>query len=142
MNVKNINKEIAQLVTLIVTVVLLVLYGIFWKPNNFEEPSKKITVSKGETFSILADSLLNNGIISNKRTFTIAGRILGVTHAMRVGKYVFRSGLSNLEILNDIETGRSSVAIKVTIVEGERATQIASQLTRELGIDSSRFRFD
>ncbi len=115
------------------------LYIVFWKTNTFDSSPRFITISKGQSFSSLADSLQSRGIISSSFTFKIAGRILGVTHKMRIGKYSFVSGISNQQILHDIEGGLSAIASKVTFVEGTRAKYIAKILRKEVGIDSARF---
>lgn len=112
---------------------------IFYFPNSFDPTPKFITVSKGQSFSSVADSLSEKGIISNSFTFKIAGRILGVTQKMRVGKYSFVSGVSNMEILQDIEGGLSTVNSTVALREGVRTRIFARILKRHIGIDSIRF---
>jgi UPF0755 protein len=136
---KKLNNTIRNIAAAISLLLFLIIYTIFWKGNHFAEPAKFITVSKGESFSSVADSLQARGIISSSVTFKIAGRFLGVTQKMRIGKYSFVSGLSNTEILNDIKGGISTIYSKVTIFEGARVKQIAKILRREVGIDSARF---
>jgi UPF0755 protein len=108
--------------------------------SEFIRPSPKfITVSKGQSFSSLADSLENKGIIFSQFTFKLAGKYLGITQKMRVGKYSFVSGVNNLEILRDIESGRSTVSTSVPLREGVKAKVFARILRRHIGIDSARF---
>ena len=123
----------------VLAVVILIIGIIFFLPNTFEPSPKFITVSKGQSFSSLADSLEEKGIISNSFTFKLAGRILGVTHKMRVGKYSFVSGVSNLTILSDIEGGLSAISFGITLREGVRTRVFARILKRHVGIDSARF---
>jgi len=112
---------------------------LFLLPNSFEPSPKFITVSRGQSFSSLADSLAEKGIINSRFTFKLAGRILGVTQRMRVGKYSFVSGVSNLTILNDIEGGLSAISSSITLREGVRSRVFARILKRHIGIDSNRF---
>lgn len=119
--------------------IVLFLFVIFWMPNSFEPSPKFITISKGQTFSSVADSLEKQGIIASRLTFKIAGRLLGYTQKMRIGKYSFVSGVSNLELLNDIEGGLSTVTTSVALREGVRARIYARILKRHIGIDSARF---
>ena len=58
---------------------------------------------------------------------------------MRVGKYSFVSGVSNLTILNDIEGGLSAISSSITLREGVRSRVFARILKRHIGIDSNRF---
>lgn len=116
----------------------LLLYQILWAPNTFEG-ERIVTISKGETFSQVVDSLEQAGVIRSRLMFEVAGRILGLTTKMQIGRYCFTSGISNKEILDDLKWGRSVLMIKVVIPEGLKATRQARILSRELGIDSSRF---
>jgi UPF0755 protein len=118
---------------------LVIGWGIFYYPNSFEPSPKFITVSKGQSFSSLADSLYDKGIITSSTAFKIAGRVLGVTQKMRVGKYSFVSGVTNRAILEDIEGGLSTVSSSVALREGVRTRIFARILKRHIGIDSARF---
>lgn len=115
-------------------------YHAFWESNFFSGRREiSITVSRGSTFKEISDTLKLNGIIENKLLFEIAGRLLGWTTQMKVGKYVFSDGISNYEILSSLRTGRSRVTILVTIPEGYTSTQIARVLSHRIGIDSLVF---
>ncbi|MGA9363982.1 MAG: endolytic transglycosylase MltG [Bacteroidota bacterium] len=134
-----------KLLALLPLLVLLVLIGslayhAFWEPNSFSLRREiSVTVSRGSTFKEISDSLELRGIIENKGLFQIAGRILGWTTQMKVGKYVFPDGISNYGILSSLHTGKSIVAISVTIPEGYTSAQVARILSRRIGTDSSVF---
>lgn len=113
---------------------------ILWYPNTFDNPKGIVVViPKGATFHAVADSLTKNGVLRNRWSFVFAGRILGLTKSIRVGKYLFASGLSNAQILDDISKGKSRIVTAVTIPEGWRLEQIAKRYQRELGIDAQVF---
>jgi UPF0755 protein len=116
----------------------LFIYGIFWSPNNFEG-DKILKVSKGQTFTEVADSLKQIGVIRSVFLFKIAGKLSGSTTKLQIGKYRFKSGASNLSIIDNIQNGRTSETITVLIREGLRATTQAQIFAQKLGIDSSRF---
>ncbi|MDP1677500.1 MAG: endolytic transglycosylase MltG [Bacteroidota bacterium] len=139
MNGKTINKKLKLFLGGIFIVVVLFFVIILFLPNSFSPSPKFITVSKGQSFSSLADSLEKREIIFSAFTFKIAGRLLGYTQKMRIGKYSFVSGISNLELLNDLEGGLSTVITSVTLREGVRAKIFARILKRHIGIDSARF---
>jgi UPF0755 protein len=134
-----------RLLALLPLIVLLILIGslayhAFWEPNSFSLRHEiSITVSRGSTFKGISDSLELHGVIENKALFEIAGRILGWTTQMKVGKYVFPDGISNYGILTSLHTGKSTVAISVTIPEGYTSAHIAGLLSRRIGIDSALF---
>ncbi|MFA5832219.1 MAG: endolytic transglycosylase MltG [Bacteroidota bacterium] len=140
MNGRNRSKRLLLRSVIGVVIVCLIIGGIlFYLPNSFDQSPKFITVSKGQSFSSLADSLADKGIILSSFTFKLAGKIMGITHKMRVGKYSFVSGISNKNILDDIEGGLSTVNSNVALREGVRARIFARILKRHIGIDSSRF---
>ncbi len=112
---------------------------IFWWPNMFSSPSTRIiNVSRGATFNAVVDSLEANGIIGSRLGLRIAGRVLGWTKEMKVGRYVFESGVSNFGILRDLRDGASRKLIPVSIPEGMRIRSIARRLSSELGVDSAK----
>lgn len=121
----------------ILFVALMGAYFIFWLPVSIPEPGGRIvTIPRGVSFKAVTDSLSRNGIIRSKFAFEIAGRILGYTKSIKVGKYLFQSGLSNSDILSDINEGKSRLIISVMIPEGLRMDAIAKKFSRDLGVDA------
>ncbi len=119
---------------LAVTLVVLLLL-----PNSFSPSPKIIAISRGESFVHVVDTLAESDVIHDPKLFHILGRALGFSGRLKVGKYSFESGVSNLRILLDITEGKSTANPEVTIYEGLRASAVAHILKREIGIDSSRF---
>jgi UPF0755 protein len=114
------------------------LYVILWAPNAFDG-DRIITVSKGDTFRAVEDTLVTSGVIRNRLLFNLAARILGSTRRMQIGRYRFRSGMSNSRILEDLEFGKSVEFVTITIPEGTRARRVAAIFGRNLGLDTSIF---
>lgn len=114
------------------------LYVILWAPNSFDG-DRIVTVSKGDTFTAIEDTLVASGVVRNRLLFSLAARILGSTRRMQIGRYRFRPGMSNRSILEDLEFGKSAELVTVTVPEGYRARRIASIFGRNLGIDTAAF---
>jgi UPF0755 protein len=131
-------RTILIIVGCFVALVLLFFYEVLWAPNTFEG-DRWVTVSKGETFRQVMDSLEQSGIIRSRLLFKIAGYLQGSTTKMQIGKYRFKSGMSNRAILADIRYGISIEMVSVTIPEGLRASRQAKIFAKGLGIDSIRF---
>jgi UPF0755 protein len=126
--------------SIVIAVVFACLYYVFLMPNYHTDPKGKlVTISRGATFRVVVDSLIEAGVIRNKWSFELAGRILGYTKTIKVGKYLFVSGQSNIDVLRDINDGKSRLIIPVTIVEGWRMEKIAGRFERDLGIDKTKF---
>jgi len=132
------NRRISGTILFLIAVVCILLYEIFWAANTFEG-DRFITVSKGENFQQVSDSLDHAGIIRNKMLADIAGRISGYTTRMQIGKYRFKSGMSNLDILKDIRFGSTVEMIVISLPEGLRPERQDHLLVKYLGIDSIRF---
>lgn len=135
---KRLIQKILTTLFILGVLVLVGFYEVLWAPNTFDG-DRFISVSKGENFGQVMDSLEKAGIIRSRFLFSSAGRYLDLTTKMQIGKYRFRSGMSNKDILEDLRFGKSIIAITVTLVEGLRASRQARVLVRELDIDSTRF---
>lgn len=120
-------------------VFLCIVFFVFWMPNEYGPSGVVVTIPRGSTFRAAVDSLERTGAIRSAWAFNVAGRLAGYTRSIKVGKYLFRSSLSNLEILRDLGEGKSRMIIAVTIPEGWRMESIAKKFSRELGIDSEKF---
>lgn len=123
-------------------VLLLLVAGflsiIFWLPNTFDTDEKVLFVWRGATFNAVVDSLEQHGIIASRLTFELAGRLLNSTTSLKVGKYVFKSGISNSELLHSLSTGRSRQLIPVLIPEGTRLRAIPGRVAAALGVDGEQ----
>jgi UPF0755 protein len=123
-----------------IAAILASAYYIFLLPKYHHDPKGKIvTISRGASFRIVVDSLMEANVIRNKWSFELAGRILGYTKSIKVGKYLFVPGQSNFEILRDISFGKSRLIIPVTIPEGWPLDKIAHRFEHDLGIDEKLF---
>ncbi len=118
--------------------VILIAYGVFFSSNIFEG-DRFVFISRGTSFREVADSLSKAGVIRSRFLFEVAGRIMGTTTKMQIGKYRFRSGVSNWEIIDILRHGRTIETISVTLPEGLTAASYAKILHEKLAIDSSRF---
>jgi UPF0755 protein len=140
MRSSGIIKEVFIGLGILSAVVLAFGYYIFLLPNYYNDPKGKyFTISRGASFRVVADSLESSGAIRNAWSFKLAGRILGYTKSIKVGKYLFVSGQSNYDFLRDINYGKSRLIISVTIPEGWPFNKIAHRFGHDLGIDEKLF---
>jgi UPF0755 protein len=124
----------------IIILVIAGIYEIFYAPHTFYGKAEVIiTIPRGIPFHAAVDSLRSAGLIDRGTSLLIAGHLLGWTHSIQTGKYLFRSGVSTMEILSDLHEGRSRLIFNVTIPEGSRTTSIAGLFERQLGTDYERF---
>jgi UPF0755 protein len=133
-----VTKWILRALVLLLVGGIVLIYEILWAPNSFGS-DRFVIVSKGESFVQILDSFDREGIIRSRLLFDAAGRLLGLTTKMQIGKYRFRSGMSNTEMLEDLRFGKTIEPITVTIPEGLKSSRQARIFARSLGIDSLRF---
>jgi UPF0755 protein len=114
-----------------------VVYYTVWAPLTFPSP-KTVVITKGKSFAAAAEVLRDSGVIPNTMVFRVVGKVFGI-QTVRSGKYSFTSGISTIDLMRDMQTGRSAVSFFVTIPEGYRARQIARTLRRDAGVDSAEF---
>jgi UPF0755 protein len=112
------------------------LYG----PNHFAGAEQKIvTVSRGQTFAEIVDTLVQSGLIRSRAAFEFTSRVLGGTDRIQVGRYAFHSGASNASIFLTLRDGSENMLIPVVIPEGTTARSQARIYRRAVGIDSAAF---
>lgn len=123
-----------------VGILAVVLIGMFTDPNLFAEgPEKTVLVSHGLPFSAVVESLDAAGVIRGRFSFIVVATLTGSRSHVQSGKYVFRSGLSHLDLLRALRDGIGTVHISVTVAEGLQARRQAQLFRRSVGVDSSQF---
>ena len=130
--------RVLTLLIVLLAALSIFLYEILWAPNTFEG-DRFVIVSKGDSYTQVVNTMEEAGIIRNRFLFDIAGRILNLTTKMQIGKYRFRSGMSNKELLEDLRYGKTIELVTVTIPEGLKASRHAKIFVQALGIDSARY---
>ena len=124
----------------VLTIVVVQALQIFYGANDFEGvPQKTFFVSKGDTFASIVDSLEARGIIRSRELFVFAAKFYGGTEKIHVGKYVFDSGISNVDLFLALREGDGAKLISVRLPEGSRSKTQAAILAHTIGIDSARY---
>lgn len=125
---------------LLAVLVVATTYLTFFASNTSSVASERtVVVPRGASFKTVLDSLESSGVLRMRWTLSLAGRVLGLTKTMKVGKYLFPRGLSNIGILNDLAEGKSRILVTLSVPEGWRMERIALQCGKILGIDTQRF---
>ena len=96
-------------------------------------PMQKVTIPKGASFRVAAESLAAHGLIGNARLFGIYAKIRGRDRSMRYGTYILARGTSWNELLFDLRRGKGIVHT-VTIPEGYELSQIVPLLAQALEV--------
>lgn len=130
-------KKIFRTFILLAAACAAAIWYAVWAPHTFPSP-KTVVITKGKSFAAVAEILGDSGVISSPTIFRVVGKVFNI-QTVRSGTYSIASGISTIDLLRDLQTGRTAVSFFVTIPEGFRARQIARTLRREVGIDSAKF---
>ena len=107
-------------------------------------PRERFVVPKQASLAAVTDSLAAHGIITSRRSFRLAARVLGtvwppffgVDRRLRPGRYEFPRGERWSVILGALITGRTDDE-HFTVAEGATIAEIAGDAHRKLGMDST-----
>ncbi|OGU69893.1 MAG: hypothetical protein A2W30_01950 [Ignavibacteria bacterium RBG_16_36_9] len=120
--------------------VLVLSYLTFFTPNYYTV-SQPVTfdIKRGESFSSVVDRLYEQGIISSKNNFKIAGYIYGAERKIRAARYHIPNGLSYLDLLDLFISGECDFHRTLTIRPGQTIKWLAHRLQKYVFIDSTEF---
>lgn len=128
----------ASVVVFFIIISSIYIYRAFHATNYPDGEPVVVTIPKGASFSAIADLLYENTVIENRFGFYLAGRLLGWEEQIQSGMFEVPPAKSNYELLKDLRHGRLRKVFDVTIFEGFTVNQIAGQLQRRMGLDSTR----
>src|SRR4051794_30110855 len=127
--------------TVAIIAVVLIIGGYFayetWYGSDDPEATALMKIPEGSSFSDILDTLDAAGLLRGRAAFKVLAVTTGRDSRIKPGTYKFGRGISNLELLNALVEGRSTVKVKVTFPEGITVRRIASILAREAGCDSA-----
>ena len=106
---------------------------VFWPQDNRFE-SVQIEISKGASLLSISNSLKNQHILTNEKTFLMAVKLLGHETKIPAGKFTLLEPKTNLRIIKQLVAGKP-ILKKVTLLEGWTMKKIAGVLESELGIN-------
>ena len=106
---------------------------VFWPQDN-RFKSVQIDIPKGASLLSISNSLKNQHILTNEKTFLMAVKLLGHETKIPAGKFTLLDPKTNLRIIKQLVAGKP-ILKKVTLLEGWTMKKIAGVLESELGIN-------
>lgn len=128
-----------------VSAVLLVvgavsLYWLCFSHNTLAfEDERSIKIPSGSSFETTMDSLTTAGILDNRGSLSLMGRLTGWGNQVKAGHYTFGEGVSNYEMLQTLRRGLQT-PVRVVIPPGTRAEVIAAVVAKEMAFSAEEFR--
>ena len=102
------------------------------------DPPERMTVPRGATLTVVADSLSARGIIGSPRFFKLYAKLTGRESAIQAGTYDFRHGESTRSILDALVHGREAFD-PLILPEGLMLSEVSEQVQLQLGADPDSF---
>ncbi|MHC5653236.1 endolytic transglycosylase MltG [Stappia sp.] len=123
---------INALLTLAVLGVLATGGLLYWGKGEFDSTGpltqpKTVVISSGSGLQAIADTLENEGVISNGMVFWAGVRAYKNAAKLKAGEYAFEPGSSMREVMDDLVSGKA-VYHTLTIPEGWTSAQIIERV--------------
>lgn len=124
----NIRKALFAIIIAYLTFLVLYVAIELTKPLKIDEEIE-VYIPKGSSFSNIASTFKEKGIIKNELIFKITGRILGIEKKARAGYYLITKDMTLIDILRKLLEGKI-IEYPITIVEGDSLYEIAEKLAK------------
>jgi UPF0755 protein len=93
-------------------------------------PDRTFVIEPGESLNSVTQRLASEGIIRRPQVVRRVLRYYGVDRDVRAGKYTFPSDMTLRDLVEILQKGETEL-VRVTLVEGWRAEEVADQLERQ-----------
>ena len=114
--------------------IIIVLVCAFTLRAGKVKEDRTVEIKEGSSLSVIADTLKDEGVISNKFRFIVQVIVSGNKSAMRFGKYDFKKGMDYGDIIDVmIHEGAKKETVTLTVPEGFSVENIKDRMI-ELGI--------
>lgn len=120
------------------TVLALVAIETFCQASVSTDKYIHVVVDRGMTFSQIAGRFEESGLVRNHLVFKVLGRIFGIEHRAKAGRYRFRPTSSLANVLKALYRG-ATFREQIIVPPGRRLEQIADLLARAASVDSTEF---
>ena len=133
-------KVIKFLVALIFIISIGIAGAAYWAYNSLQTPHEHakseeyISIEKGTSPNQIIAKLTSEGILMNPVLTKYYLRLFGDASKFKAGDYKFRSPISALDVLQELETGKERT-IRLTIPEGWTRFEIAKRIARKFESD-------
>ena len=101
-------------------------------PHDHTHSAEFIRIEKGSTPRQIVDRLASEGIISSSTAASLYLRLFGDSQGLQAGVYQFKSPISTIEVLKQLEKGQD-LTVKLTIPEGFTRFDIAKRMAEKFG---------
>lgn len=128
------------LILLLALLFLTVGAGVFIKYHYFNKGEFVVfQIKPGQSAGVIARNLKEQGIIKSTLWFKIVLKLTSSAKDLKAGKFDLRKNTSSEEVINGIKSGKDIHLVKLTVLEGWRAEEIAEILAEKNVTDPHEF---
>tara|TARA_Y100001970_G_scaffold272307_1_gene368837 strand:- start:500 stop:1549 length:1050 start_codon:yes stop_codon:yes gene_type:complete len=134
---KKSNKKLVILFGFTIVCIIGITYSLilYW-PQNTHHSNSKISIKSGTTLAGLTNVLFEENIITNKKIFKLAVKMLGKEKKIPVGTFQIIKAKSNYQIIKQLMESAPEI-VKIRILEGWDLKKIAGYLGHKMDFDST-----
>ena len=93
-------------------------------------------IKSGETLKRLTQKLANVGVLAHPNYLIWYARFNGSAHSIKQGEYLFKPGITAIELLSQIVSG-NTIQYSLTIVEGWTFAELLAELVKNANIKNT-----
>ncbi len=133
-------KIFVTIFTIILSIVILGLLGIFFLPNTWDntKDTQVLIIQNDETGSDITNALYEKGLIRSPLAFRLALRLSGDTHKLQTGYYQIPAHINVYDLIHLLQKGRVK-SVHITIPEGYTIGEIAIELEKKQIVSAKDF---
>lgn len=124
--------------TVAVTLACLLAIGIVCQAGFHESHHVYIVIDRGMSFSEIARAFSTSGLVKDEVLFLLAGRLFGIEHRAKAGRYRLTATSNMVTILKTLYKG-ATYRERVMIPPGRMIEGISHILAQQAGVDSLGF---
>ena len=133
-----------KLVLFLVGSVLLIsftfyAYQIIYLPNILVERNNKMFIIRpGTTYRKILEDLGKGNYVNDMVSFSFLARLSGYDKNIMPGRFILRSGMTNLEAIKVLKSGKQE-PVKITFSYVRSQHELAEKLTKNIGVSPDEF---
>jgi len=137
---EKIKRVYKYLIILNIILLTFIIYQLFFSKYYWEENEEKnFVVEQGKNLDEIITDLKQNGIIPNSLLFKIVVKLTGKEGQIISNHYLFKNGMSNLQLLNQLIDKNLNQKVRLTIPEGYTIKQIGNLIEKKLFLSKDKF---
>jgi len=120
------------------TLVCLILIAVFSPARHHDREFIYVVVDRGLSYSQIAERFTAAGMIREERLFLVLGRVFGIEHRAKAGRYRFASTSNMVDILKTLYKG-ATYRERVLVRPGKTMETVVEIMSSGAAVDSAGF---